>query len=127
LLQRALSNLVGNATRYAQRGSTVRVEIIQSAPGEVQLQVVNRGTAIEPSHLPRLFDRFYRGDPSRSHADRNHGLGLAIVAAIARMHGGRPLAASSEGISSIGMSLKDRPAKATSPQAGTSSPEHQLS
>ncbi|WP_425260420.1 heavy metal sensor histidine kinase [Rubrivivax sp. RP6-9] len=127
LLQRALSNLVGNATRYAQRGSTVRVEIIQSAPGEVQFQVVNRGTAIEPSHLPRLFDRFYRGDPSRSHADRNHGLGLAIVAAIARMHGGRPMAASSEGISSIGMSLKDGPAKATSPQAGTSSPEHQLS
>jgi two-component system heavy metal sensor histidine kinase CusS len=127
LLQRALSNLVGNATRYAQRGSTVRVEIIQSPPGEVQFRVVNRGTAIEPSHLPRLFDRFYRGDPSRSHADRNHGLGLAIVAAIARMHGGRPMAASSEGISSIGMSLKDGPAKATSPQAGTSSPEHQLS
>ncbi len=127
LLQRALSNLVGNATRYAQRGSTVRVEIIQSTPGEVQFRVVNRGTAIEPSHLPRLFDRFYRGDPSRSHADRNHGLGLAIVAAIARMHGGRPLAASSEGISSIGMSLKDGPAKATSPKAGTSSPEHQLS
>ncbi len=127
LLQRALSNLVGNATRYAQRGSTVRVEIIQSTPGEVQFRVVNRGTAIEPSHLPRLFDRFYRGDPSRSHADRNHGLGLAIVAAIARMHGGRPMAASSEGISSIGMSLKDRPAEATLPQAGTSIPEHQLS
>ena len=127
LLQRALSNLVGNATRYAQRGSTVRVEIIQSAPGEVQFQVVNRGTAIEPSHLPRLFDRFYRGDPSRSHADRNHGLGLAIVAAIARMHGGRPLAASSEGISSIGMSLKDGLAEATSPQAGTAIPERQLS
>jgi two-component system heavy metal sensor histidine kinase CusS len=54
-----------------------------------------------------LFDRFYRGDPSRSHADRNHGLGLAIVAAIARMHGGRPLATSADGISSIGMSLKD--------------------
>jgi two-component system heavy metal sensor histidine kinase CusS len=107
LLQRALSNLVGNATRYAQRGSTVRVEIFQSAPGEVQFRVVNRGTTIEPSHLPRLFDRFYRGDPSRSHADRNHGLGLAIVAAIARMHGGRPLATSADGISSIGMSLKD--------------------
>jgi two-component system heavy metal sensor histidine kinase CusS len=107
LLQRALSNLVGNATRYAQRGSAVRVEVIQSAPGEVQLRVVNCGATIEPAHLPRLFDRFYRGDPSRSHADRNHGLGLAIVAAIARMHGGRPKATSSDGISSIGMSLKD--------------------
>jgi two-component system heavy metal sensor histidine kinase CusS len=107
LLQRALSNLIGNATRYAQRGSTLRVEIARAPPGDVQLRVVNRGATIGPDHLPRLFDRFYRGDPSRSHADRNHGLGLSIVAAIARMHGGRPLATSSEGVSSIGMSLKD--------------------
>lgn len=113
LLQRALSNLVGNATRYAQRESAVRVEISQAAPGEVQLRVVNRGATIEPAHLPRLFDRFYRGDPSRSHADRNHGLGLAIVAAIARMHGGQPLASSSDGISSIGMSLKDGSAESS--------------
>lgn len=107
LLQRALSNLIGNATRYAQRGSAVRVEIAQASHGEVQLRVVNRGATIEPVHLPRLFDRFYRGDPARSDADRNHGLGLSIVAAIARMHSGRPLATSSSGISSIGMSLKD--------------------
>lgn len=107
LLQRALSNLIGNATRYAQRGSTVRVEIAQASHGEVQLLVVNRGATIGPVHLPRLFDRFYRGDPARSDADRNHGLGLSIVAAIARMHAGRPLATSSRGISSIGMSLKD--------------------
>lgn len=107
LLQRALSNLIGNATRYAQSGSTVRVEITAEAAGEVLLKVVNRGATIEPDHLPRLFDRFYRGDPSRSEADRNHGLGLSIVAAIARMHGGRPLATSSGGISTIGMILKD--------------------
>jgi two-component system heavy metal sensor histidine kinase CusS len=109
LLQRALSNLIGNATRYAQRGSTVRVEIIHvpaGEAGEVQLNVVNRGVTIEPEDLPRLFDRFYRGDASRTDADRNHGLGLSIVAAIARMHGGRPLATSSGDISSIGMSLK---------------------
>lgn len=111
LLQRALSNLISNATRYAQRGSTVRVEIAHAPPGEVQVRVVNRGITIEPAHLARLFDRFYRGDPSRSHANRNHGLGLAIVAAIARMHGGRPLATSSDGISSIGMSLQSRSAK----------------
>lgn len=107
LLQRALSNLIGNATRYAQRGSIVRVEIVRAPPGEVQLRVVNRGATIDPDHLPRLFDRFYRGDPARSDADRNHGLGLSIVAAIARMHGGRPLATSLSGISTIGMSLKD--------------------
>jgi two-component system heavy metal sensor histidine kinase CusS len=122
LLQRALSNLIGNATRYAQRGSTVRIEIARGPPGEVQLRVVNRGATIEPDHLPRLFDRFYRGDPSRSDADRNHGLGLSIVAAIARMHGGRPVATSSGGISSIGMSLKDAAAE-TSLSAREASPE----
>ncbi|MGE4239546.1 heavy metal sensor histidine kinase [Ramlibacter sp.] len=107
LLQRALSNLIGNATRYARRGSTVRVEIAGDPAGEVQLKVVNDGVTIGPDDLPRLFDRFYRGDSARSDADRNHGLGLSIVAAIARMHGGRPLATSSGGISSIGMSLRD--------------------
>jgi len=113
LLQRALSNLIANATRYALRESVVRIEIVRSLPGEVQLRVTNRGATIEPAHLPRLFDRFYRGDLSRTHADRNHGLGLAIVAAIARMHGGRPLAFSSEDITSIGMSLDDGSAAAS--------------
>lgn len=106
LLQRALSNLLGNATRYARHGSTVRVEITRDPVGEVQLKVVNDGVTIGPDDLPRLFDRFYRGDASRSDADRNHGLGLSIVAAVARMHGGRPLATSAGGISSIGMSLR---------------------
>lgn len=115
LLQRALSNLIGNATRYAQRGSTVRVQIARAAGPEVRLLVVNRGNTIAPEDLLRLFDRFYRVDPSRSDADRNHGLGLSIVAAIARMHGGRPLATSSSGISSIGMSLND-----AAPESGVS-------
>lgn len=107
LLQRALSNLISNATRYGQRGSTIRVEISKASSGEVVLKVVNKGATIGSEDLPRLFDRFYRADPSRSDARRNHGLGLSIVAAIARMHGGRPLAASSGGISSIGMTLMD--------------------
>jgi two-component system heavy metal sensor histidine kinase CusS len=107
LLQRALSNLVGNATRYAQCGSIVLVQITAKSSHRrgALLCVVNRGVTIEPAVLPRLFDRFYRGDPSRSDGNRNHGLGLSIVAAIARMHGGRPVAASSDGLTSIGMSL----------------------
>ena len=131
LLQRALSNLIGNATRFAQRGSTVRVEITGEAPGEVQLKVVNRGVTIGLADLPRLFDRFYRGDSARSDADRNHGLGLSIVAAIARMHGGRPLASSSGGTTSIGMSLMGAAtdeaglsASATSAAATAVSPGH---
>jgi two-component system heavy metal sensor histidine kinase CusS len=117
LLQRALSNLIGNATRYAQRGSSVRVLITRAPEGEAQLMVENHGVTIEPHDLPRLFDRFYRGDAARTHADRNHGLGLSIVAAIARMHGGRPLVTSSGGISSIGMSLKDAASGLPNPAA----------
>lgn len=121
LLQRALSNLIGNATRYAQRGSEICVEISRPAPGEVQLRVVNRGETIEPEHLPRLFDRFYRGEASRSAAHRNHGLGLSIVAAIARMHGGRVLATSSDGITAIGIVLKDGAAESSLLASGDAS------
>jgi len=104
LLQRALSNLIGNATRHAERGSRVTVSI-QSRDGEVEVRVVNRGETIASEHLPRLFDRFYRVDVARTGGDRNHGLGLAIVAAIARMHGGAVLAESRNGITSIGLVL----------------------
>lgn len=105
LLQRALSNLIGNASRYASSGSEVRVLINSSSPNEVSIQVENRGSTIEPAALPRLFDRFFRADMARSNANRNHGLGLAIVAAIARMHGGRPIASSSEGVTKVGLVL----------------------
>ena len=107
LLRRALSNLLGNATRYARSGSTIEV-LIKEVPQKhrLHLSVRNHGQQIEATHLPRLFDRFYRSDASRSQADRNHGLGLAIVSAIARMHGGEAFVTSDEqGITTIGISL----------------------
>ncbi|UDF37845.1 UNVERIFIED_ORG: heavy metal sensor histidine kinase (plasmid) [Shinella sp. XGS7] len=105
LLRQALSNLLGNATRYAATGSAVLVHIDRQVNGEVHIAVHNEGQTIDPAHLPRLFDRFYRADTARTHADRNHGLGLAIVAAIARMHGGQVFAASADGLTRIGLAL----------------------
>jgi two-component system, OmpR family, heavy metal sensor histidine kinase CusS len=106
LVKRALSNLIGNATRYAQRGSEVAVHIARAPAGEVRIEVENNGPAIEPDALPRIFDRFFRADTVRCVADGgHHGLGLAIVAAIARMHRGQPLAASSDGCTRVGFSL----------------------
>lgn len=106
LLRRALSNLLGNATRYAERGSTIKVEIARGElDNNIRIAVINNGAAIDPLHLPRLFDRFYRADASRTQAHHNHGLGLAIVAAIARMHGGTTFANSANGTTNIGLSF----------------------
>ena len=105
LLRRAVSNLLGNATRYATPGSTVLVQIEHLPNEQVAISVVNQGPTIAPEHLPRLFDSFYRADPARAHGDRNHGLGLSIVAAIARLHDGQTFAASSAGVTRMGLTL----------------------
>jgi two-component system heavy metal sensor histidine kinase CusS len=96
LVRRALSNLLSNATRYAVKGSQIEVRIDRLESSIVSIGVHNQGEVIPPQHLPRLFDRFYRIDPSRTNANRNHGLGLAIVAAIAKMHGGTVAAESDQ-------------------------------
>ncbi|CAN7475867.1 heavy metal sensor histidine kinase [Pseudorhodoferax sp. LjRoot39] len=119
LLQRALSNLLGNATRHATPGSTVRLAIARQ-DGRTEITVENAGAAIAPEHLPRLFDRFFRADPARSQADQHHGLGLAIVAAIARMHGGGTLADSSGGRTRIGLWLGEMQMTQTSSNGAAS-------
>lgn len=108
LLERALSNLLANATRHATPGTGVRIDIAGQAADSVKVQVINHGEAIPPAALPRLFDRFYRVEAARNHAARHHGLGLAIVAAIARMHDGSTFAASQSGTTAIGMVLPAR-------------------
>lgn len=119
LLQRALSNLLGNATRHAAPGSTVRLQIAQHG-GRAEVTVENAGPAIASEHLPRLFDRFFRADPARSQAGQHHGLGLAIVAAIARMHGGGTLASSVNGCTCIGLWLGDSDMTQTSSDGAAS-------
>jgi two-component system heavy metal sensor histidine kinase CusS len=111
LFKRALSNLLGNATRFAAPGSTIVITIgaAADAPDHVRVTVENAGEGIEPEVLPRLFDRFFRGDASRSCDEvQHHGLGLAIVAAIARMHAGQTLAESAAGTTRVGFTLAVR-------------------
>lgn len=108
LMRRALSNLLSNAVRHALPNSVLRIsiEVLELRPAsEVSLRVENNGPDIATDHLPRLFDRFFRADSSRNATDVNHGLGLSIVAAIARMHGGRPVAQSRDGLTSIGFTI----------------------
>lgn len=111
LIKRALSNLLGNAIRYAQQGSELRVHIAQQADGRAQLWVENTGPTVPPEQLPRLFDRFYRADASRCEVERpHHGLGLSIVAAIARMHDGQATVESTAGRTRVGFNLLGAPA-----------------
>jgi two-component system, OmpR family, heavy metal sensor histidine kinase CusS len=107
LVKRALSNLLGNATRFASRGSTVVVAIASEPDGQTRVEVRNQGQPITELAVPRLFDRFFRADESRCSDDgqAHHGLGLAIVAAIARMHAGRTVAASDGGTTRVGFTL----------------------
>jgi two-component system heavy metal sensor histidine kinase CusS len=106
LFKRALSNLLGNATRFAQPGSTVVIGIDSSTTEQVQVVVQNVGEAVDAQALPRLFDRFFRVDAARHCPDSpHHGLGLAIVAAIARMHAGRTLAEHDHGVTRVGFTL----------------------
>jgi two-component system heavy metal sensor histidine kinase CusS len=62
------------------------------------IQVENSGETIPPEHLPRLFDRFYRADPSRKRLADGAGLGLAITRSIIQAHGGSVSVQSAEGV-----------------------------
>jgi two-component system, OmpR family, heavy metal sensor histidine kinase CusS len=113
LIKRAISNLLGNAIRYADQGSALCVRIAPESQGGARLWVENTGPSIEASHLPRLFDRFFRADAARCELEKpHHGLGLSIVAAIARMHDGFPAAESSGGVTCVGFSLQTSAASA---------------
>jgi signal transduction histidine kinase len=89
-LEQALQNLVANAIRHTPPGGTVTVRAERTAEGAV-LRVHDTGPGIPPGHLPRIFDRFYKVDQSRTGTDvpSGSGLGLSIVQAIVARHGGR--------------------------------------
>jgi two-component system, OmpR family, heavy metal sensor histidine kinase CusS len=93
LVQRAVTNVLSNAVRHADPGTTVQVRIT-TRPGAAELLVSNTGEPIGAEHLPRIFDRFYRADASRARLSGGTGLGLAIVRSIMKAHGGDVRAAS---------------------------------
>lgn len=96
MLDRAILNLVSNAVRHAAQGTTVNVSLATGAAATT-IMVGNEGETIPPEHLPRLFDRFYRADPSRQDSAEGSGLGLAITRSIVAAHGGRIEVASANG------------------------------
>jgi len=86
LLAQAVSNLIDNALKYVPPGGTITVEAPHD-PGEpVQIIVSDNGPGVSDSEKPKVIERFYRGDASRG--TPGAGLGLSVVDAVARLHGG---------------------------------------
>ncbi|CAM8663117.1 BaeS Signal transduction histidine kinase [Comamonadaceae bacterium] len=83
----AVFNLIGNAIRYTPADKTIVVQWRKTGDGEAELSVQDTGPGIAPEHLPRLTERFYRVDRSRSRDTGGTGLGLAIVKHVAQRHG----------------------------------------
>jgi two-component system heavy metal sensor histidine kinase CusS len=104
LLRRAINNLLDNALRYTPTGERIDV-VVEHLPHEIGIVVRNPGPTIPAESLPLLFERFYRGDPSRAQSgaqsgepsSQSTGLGLAIVKTIMDLHGGTVQASSPPG------------------------------
>ncbi|AKQ61969.1 heavy metal sensor histidine kinase [Bordetella hinzii] len=105
LLRRALVNLVANAVRATPPGGTIRIVCETLPGGAARISVRNPGPPIAPADLPHIFERFYRADAGQRRRGEGHGLGLAIVRAIAIMHGGQVHASSGEHGTDIGLTL----------------------
>ena len=104
LVALALRNLLDNALRYASAGTAITVRAAR-LDGGVRLAVENMGEEISPEDLPHIFERFYRGEKSRSRDTGGAGIGLALVQEIARAHGGDVGAESARGRTTVWLTL----------------------
>jgi len=88
MLRRAISNLLSNALNHTARSGTVAVSIEPTSDDSIRITVENPGATIDAAHLERIFDRFYRIDPSRQRSTEGAGLGLPITKSIVAAHRG---------------------------------------
>ncbi|MGE5551726.1 MAG: sensor histidine kinase [Bacteroidota bacterium] len=95
-LTTAVGNLLDNALKYSPAGTAVSLTLRADADW-ASIVVADQGAGIEPAHLPRIFERLYRADPSRSRETGGYGLGLAIARGVAESHRGALTAASDPG------------------------------
>ena len=100
LLEQAVVNLLTNAVKYSDKGGRIVVDASLHAD-RVMIKVQDFGCGIDPQHLPRLFERFYRVDRARSRALGGTGLGLSIVKHIVQSHGGEVVVNSTPGKGSV--------------------------
>ncbi|HEV8421042.1 MAG TPA: HAMP domain-containing sensor histidine kinase, partial [Actinomycetota bacterium] len=95
-LRQVVDNLLDNTRVHTPKGTPVRVKV-EREDGDVVLSVADEGPGLPPEVASRVFERFYRGDPTRSRGTGGAGLGLSIVSAIVESHGGTVRAMSANG------------------------------
>ena len=95
-LEQALQNLAANALRHTPKGGRLSLHA-DLEDGAVVIRVSDTGAGIAPEHIPHVFDRFYKVDPSRAEHAAGSGLGLSIVKAIVERHGGSVVVSSTAG------------------------------
>lgn len=88
LFKRAISNLISNSLKYTQPNGKIKIDI-ESLNKWIKISINDTGIGMTDEHIPRIFDRFYRIDPSRSSQSGGLGLGLAIVKSIIHLHNGK--------------------------------------
>jgi two-component system, OmpR family, sensor kinase len=104
LIERALRNLIENSLRFTPAGGAIRVLVI-AGDRSATVQVTDTGSGIDAADLPRIFDRFYRGEKSRSDSTGNAGLGLAITKRILELHDSTISVVSQAGLTIMGFTL----------------------
>lgn len=104
MLRRVISNLLSNALRYTPENETINI-LVEGVDNQVHISIENPGQGIPEDHLPKLFDRFYRVDPSRQRQSEGAGLGLAIVKSIVEAHAGTVAVSSKRGSTRFVISL----------------------
>lgn len=96
-LQLVWTNLLENAIRYSPEGQAVEVSVANDGENRARIVFEDHGAGISAQDLPHIFERFYRGDPSRTRATGGFGLGLAIAKALVEAYGGSITAESQAG------------------------------
>ncbi len=102
--RQVLINLLTNAARHAPPDGGIRI-VARLEPAETSIDVHNTGSSLDAGQLQRLFDRFYRADPSRQRDTGGTGLGLAIVKHLVEAQGGRVWATSDGTGVTVGFAL----------------------
>jgi signal transduction histidine kinase len=104
-LRAALDALVENAVKFTRERDVIELRALSPEPHQIVIEVADEGCGVRPEALDRIFDRFARADAARTRSDGGVGLGLAIVDAIAKRHGGRCTVRSTDHGSTFALAL----------------------